>query len=311
MFHANAWGIAFAAPMVGTKLVLPGAKMDAASICDLMRDEGVTISAAVPTVWIDAIARLREQGKGQLRRVMIGGAAVPRWMAEALDDLGISLCQGWGMTEMSPLGTTSVVCPGMVGFFRALRVDYAIKQGVPFYGCELRIADEEGNSLPHDGETSGRIMVRGPACVGEYFNGAGGNVLDPQGWFDTGAVGTVDAFHYVSLTDRSKDVIKSGGEWISSVQLENEAASHPGVREAAAIGVPDQRWSERPLLVVVRNEGSTVTPADIAEWLGTRVAKWWIPERIEFVDALPHTATGKLDKKVLRKRYATEDVRAA
>jgi fatty-acyl-CoA synthase len=311
MFHANAWGIAFAAPMVGAKLVMPGPKMDAASICELMHQEDVTISAAVPTVWIDVIARLREEGVGKLRRVLIGGAAVPRWMAEALDDLGIALCQGWGMTEMSPLGTTSVIRPGMEDFTREQRVDYAIKQGVPFYGCEVRIADEDGVSLAHDGETSGRIMVRGPACVGEYFNGAGGNVLDAGGWFDTGDVGTVDSFHYVSLTDRSKDVIKSGGEWISSVQLENEAASHPGVREAAAIGVPDPRWSERPLLVVVRNDDSAVTAAEITEWLTARVAKWWIPERIEFVDALPHTATGKLDKKVLRKRYAAEGAQAA
>ena len=182
-------------------------------------------------------------------------------------------------------------------------IDYTIRQGVPFYGVEVRIADDEGHSLPHDGETSGRIMVRGPACVGEYFNGAGGNILDEDGWFETGDVGTIGQWSYVSLTDRSKDVIKSGGEWISSVTLENEAASHPGVREAAAIGVPDAKWSERPLLVVVRKDGCTVGPADITEWLSSRVAKWWIPERIEFVDALPHTATGKLDKKVLRQRF--------
>ena len=304
MFHANAWGIAFSAPMVGAKLVMPGARMDAESICDLMSAEGVNIAAAVPTVWIDVIARLREKGVGMLQRVVIGGAAVPRWMAEALDDLGVRLCQGWGMTEMSPLGTTTADRPGMEDFTREQRIDFALKQGVPFYGVEVRIADEEGHSLPHDGATSGRIMVRGPAVVGEYFNGAGGNVLDPDGWLDTGDVGTIDHWSYVALTDRSKDVIKSGGEWISSVTLENEAASHPGVREAAAIGIPDARWSERPLLVVVRNEGCPVSPADIAEWLAPRVAKWWIPERIEFVDALPYTATGKLDKKVLRALYA-------
>lgn len=303
MFHANAWGLAFTAPMAGAKLVMPGPGLDARSVCDLIAAEGVTIAAAVPTVWIDAIARMQEHGIGPLRRVMIGGAAVPRWMAEALDELGVELCQGWGMTEMSPLGSATSAKPGMEHLPRDERIALKLKQGAPFYGVELRIADEDGQTLAHDGVTSGRLMARGPAVVGEYFHGAGGQVLDGAGWFDTGDVAAIDRWGYVGITDRSKDVIKSGGEWISSVELEGEAASHPGVREAAAIGIADARWGERPLLAIVRQTGSTVTADEITAWLATRVARWWLPERIEFVDELPHTATGKLDKKVLRERY--------
>ena len=308
MYHANAWSLAFSAPMVGAKLVLPGARMDAANICDLMQRERVNMAAAVPSVWIDAIPWLRKHGKGSLARVLLGGAAVPRWMAEGFAELGIEMRQGWGMTEMSPLGTTSSPRHGMGALTDDQQLDQKLKAGAPFYGVEARIVDEEGGELPHDDVYAGRLLVRGPCVVAEYFGGAmggaGGQVLDADGWFDTGDIAAIDRFGYIRITDRSKDVIKSGGEWISSITLEGEAASHPGIREAAAIGVPDPRWGERPVLFAVRCDGAAVSEADVIAWLATRVVKWWLPDRVIFIDELPHTATGKLDKLSLRVNLA-------
>lgn len=304
MYHANAWTVAFTAPMTGAKLVLPGARIDAESICTLFREEKVTMSAGVPTVWIDAIPRLQEKGRGTLERVLIGGSAAPRWMVEAFDALGIGVSQAWGMTEMSPIGTFTGMRPGMEALGADELMDERLKPGGPMYGVEIRTLDDADNTLPHDGESAGRIQVRGPCIVSEYFNGAGGEQLDGEGFFETGDIGTIDRFGFVAITDRTKDIIKSGGEWISSVELEGEAASHPGIREAAAIGVPHEKWGERPLLAVVRNEGSGTTAQEVKDWLAARVAKWWLPDEVLFIDDMPHTATGKLDKLTLRKRVA-------
>lgn len=306
MFHANAWAIAFSAPMVGAKLVLPGAGMDGASLCDLLEQEGVTFSAGVPTVWIEVIREMRERGSKpeRLERVIVGGAACPEWMIATLErEFGIEVMHAWGMTEMSPVGSVPIIKPEMAGLDEAGHMQLKLKQGAAFYGVEMRIADESGKSLPHDGSAAGRLMVRGPAVVGEYFKGAGGAILDEEGWFDTGDLATIDRFGYMQITDRTKDVIKSGGEWISSVELENIASGHDEVVEAAAIAIPDDKWTERPLLLVLLRPGSQLTADELREYLRPRVAKWWLPEQIRFVDSLPHTATGKLDKKLLRQLH--------
>jgi fatty-acyl-CoA synthase len=303
MYHANAWSLAFSAPMTGAKLVLPGAGLTCALICDLIQRERVTMAAGVPSVWIDALPYLREHGRGTLERVLIGGAAVPRWMAEGFAELGIAMGQGWGMTEMSPLGSASSPRHGMGDLTRDQRLDQQLKAGAPFYGVEARIIAPDGAELPHDDHHAGQLQVRGPCVVAEYWGGAGGVVLDADGWFDTGDIATIDRFGYIRITDRTKDVIKSGGEWISSILLEGEAASHPAIREAAAIGVPDPRWGERPVLIAVRGEGCVVSEAEVVAWLAGRVAKFWLPDRVIFVDELPHTATGKLDKLALRHEF--------
>jgi fatty-acyl-CoA synthase len=260
------------------------------------------MAAGVPSVWIDAIPYMREHGRGTLERILVGGAAVPRWMAEGFAELGIDMRQGWGMTEMSPLGSTSRPKPGMAELSEDEQLEQKLKAGAPFYGVETRIIDADGRELPHDDRHAGQLQVRGPCVVAEYWNGAGGEILDDDGWFDTGDIAAIDRFGYIRITDRSKDVIKSGGEWISSIELEGEAASHPAIREAAAIGIPDPRWGERPLLIAVCGEGE-VSETELLAWLATRVVKWWLPERIIFTDELPHTATGKLDKLTLRRKY--------
>ena len=306
MFHANAWSIAFSAPMAGAKLVMPGARMDGAGLCDLLDQEGVTFSAGVPTVWIEIINEMRRRGwkPDRLERVVIGGSACPEWMISTLEhEFGVEVMHAWGMTEMSPVGSAGIIKPEVAQLDEAGRLQLKLKQGMAIYGVEMRIADDEGRSLPQDGKASGRLMVRGPAVVGEYFKGAGGQVLDEQGWFDTGDLATIDELGYMQITDRTKDVIKSGGEWISSVELENIASGHPEVVEAAAIAIPDEKWAERPMVLAVLREGSQLQPEELRDYLRPRVARWWLPEQIRFVDALPHTATGKLDKKVLRQLY--------
>ncbi|RYD91887.1 MAG: long-chain fatty acid--CoA ligase [Sphingomonadales bacterium] len=306
MFHANAWSIAFSAPMAGAKLVMPGAKMDGASLCDLLDQEGVTFSAGVPTVWLEVIKEMRARGwkPDKLERVIIGGSACPEWMIETLEkDYGVEVMHAWGMTEMSPVGTAGIIKPAMAGLDDAGRMQLKLKQGMALYGVEMRIADEEGKDLPEDGVTAGRLMVRGCAVVGEYFKGAGGDILDADGWFDTGDLATIDEHGYMQITDRTKDVIKSGGEWISSVDLENIASGHEEVVEAAAIAIPDEKWTERPMILAVLRPGSRLTADELRDYLRPRVAKWWLPEQIRFVDSLAHTATGKLDKKVLRQLH--------
>ena len=309
MFHVNAWGTPYAGAMSGAKLVLPGPGLDGKSVYELMRDEKVTLALGVPTVWLNLFqhvdsARLDPKEDLCLRRVVIGGSAAPRAMSERFGkQFGTFVVHAWGMTEMSPLGTVCNLLPKHQGASPAERLDVQGKQGRPIYGVELRIADDEGNALPHDGKTYGHLLVRGPWVTKGYFRGEGGSVLDADGFFDTGDVATIDADGYMQITDRAKDVIKSGGEWISSIDIENAAIGHPAVAEAAVIGVAHPKWQERPLLVVVKKEGSDLSRDELLGFLEGKIAKWWMPDDAVFVDELPHTATGKLQKTKLRERF--------
>ena len=307
MFHANAWGLAYAAPMCGAKLVMPGPRLDGASLAELIDDEDADLLAGVPTVWLMLLQHLRQTGT-KLRDdciVVIGGSAAPRSMIEAFQkEHGATVIHAWGMTEISPVGTVGTLKRKHDDLDFDARVDLQVKQGHGIYGVELRIIDEQGQKLPHDGKTFGELQVRGPWVVRSYFKGEGGDILDTEGWFSTGDVATLDPDGFMQITDRSKDVIKSGGEWISSIDLENEAVGHPEVAEAAVIGIAHPKWDERPLLVVVPAEGTSPTPESLREFLEPRIAKWWMPDDIVFVDELPHTATGKISKLILRERFA-------
>ena len=307
MFHANAWGLAYAAPMCGAKLVMPGAAMDGESIYQLVDEEKVTMSAGVPTVWLMLLGYMKEHGKTlpHMDRTVIGGSAAPQSMIETFEkDYDVTVIHAWGMTEMSPLGTTGVMKTKFADLPFEEQLKYKVKQGRVVYGVELKITDDDGNDLPHDGEAFGHLMVRGPWITNGYFKGEGGEVLDADGWFDTGDVATLDGEGYMQITDRSKDVIKSGGEWISSIDLENLAVGHPDVAEAAVIGIAHPKWDERPLLVIVRNPGSDVTKEAILEFMEGKIAKWWMPDDVTFVDEIPHTATGKIQKITLREQFA-------
>ncbi len=307
MFHANAWGTPYAAAMCGAKIVFPGAAMDGASIYELLDTEGVTLTAAVPTVWLmlmQHLARNDQLTLDALEKVVIGGSAAPQSMIELFETrYDTRVIHAWGMTEMSPLGTTGNLKAKHKDLSFEEKIAVQVKQGRAVYGVEMKITDDEGNELPRDGKTFGHLMVRGPWITSGYFKGDGGNVLDEDGFFDTGDVATLDPDGYMQITDRAKDVIKSGGEWISSIDLENAAVDHPEVAEAAVIGVKHPKWDERPLLLVVRTEGSTVDAEAILDHLRSRVAKWWLPDDVVFVDELPHTATGKLLKTKLRDEY--------
>ena len=307
MYHANAWGVTFAAPAVGAKLVLPGAKLDGASIHELLETEGVTVSAAVPTVWQALLQHLDDTRAklSTLKRVMIGGSACPEGIIRGFHDrYGVEVSHIWGMTETSPVATCGI--PGAEVLARPFpeQMAWRLKQGRPQLGCELRIVDDAGQPLPEDGKAFGRLMCRGPIVASGYFRGAGGEVLDADGWFDTGDVATIDPLGYMQITDRAKDVIKSGGEWISSVEIENLAASHPKALIAAVIGVPHPKWDERPLLLVKLKPGEACSPGEILAHLDGKIAKWWTPDEVLFVDDIPLGATGKIDKKVIRARYA-------
>jgi fatty-acyl-CoA synthase len=304
MFHAAAWGLPFAAPIVGIKLVF-SADYTPDVMCDLMRDEGVTHSAGVPTVWLAMMQHLDSTGAdlGTLQNVTIGGSAAPRAMIEYFVDRGIRVGHAWGMTEMSPIGTVGAPLAGWDKLSAEQQIDYTSKQGRVPFGVELRTVDDEGKVLPRDGKTSGRLQARGPWVVERYFKDEGGPATDREGWFDTGDVAILHPDGVMQITDRSKDVIKSGGEWISSIELENAAVGCPGVAEAAAVGVYHPKWDERPILLVVRKEGSDLTADQISAHLTRHVAKWWLPDEILFVDSLPHTATGKLLKTKLREEY--------
>ncbi len=305
MFHANAWAIPYTAALTGAKLVLNGPHFDAPTLAGLIRDEGVTLSLAVPTVWLSVLQDLERSGEdlGRLERVAIGGSAVPRSMIEAFRDRGVTVGHLWGMTEMSPLGTLGVLCSNALALPPEAQVDMQVKQGRAAFGVEMKTVGEDGAELPRDGHSFGRLLVRGPWIVGRYFRGDGGEILDDGGWFDTGDVATIDRFGYMQIVDRSKDVIKSGGEWISSIDLENAAVGAPGVAEAAVIGIHHPKWDERPLLLVRAREGETVTKQGVLDYLAPRIAKWWTPDEVLIVDDLPHTATGKLLKTELRARY--------
>ncbi len=292
--------------MAGAKLVMGGPHFDAPTLQKLIVDEGVDLALAVPTIWLSMMQHLEKTGGnlGKLSRTGIGGSAVPRSMIEAYDKLhGVRVLQLWGMTEMSPLGTVGNPVPEVAALPYEEQLSFRVKQGRGIFGVEMKIVDDAGVELPRDGTTFGRLMVRGPWTVGSYFKGDGGQVLDGDGWFDTGDVATLDGLGYMHIVDRSKDVIKSGGEWISSIDLENTAVGCPGVAEAAVIGVSHPKWDERPLLLIVRKEGAEVSKEDVLGFLEGKIAKWWTPDAVEFVDDLPHTATGKLLKTELRERF--------
>jgi fatty-acyl-CoA synthase len=307
MFHANAWGLAFSAPAVGAKLVLPGARMDGPAIYELIENEGVTFSAAVPTVWQALLDYLRATGErlSTLQRVVIGGAAAPESMVRAFyEEYGVEVRHAWGMTELSPLGTIVAPTPEMEALPPEARRREMLKQGRVPFGVEMKIADDAGRPQPHDGRAFGRLMVRGPCVAGAYFKGDGGEVLDADGYFDTGDVATIDALGFMQITDRAKDVIKSGGEWISSIELENLAQGHPKTELAAVIGVPHPKWDERPLLIVKLRASEQASREEYLAFLEGKVARWWMPDDVRFVDDIPLGATGKIDKKRLRELYA-------
>jgi len=304
MFHANAWGIPYAAFMCGASLVMPGKFLQAEPLTRMVREERVTFSGAVPTIWAD-ILRYGDEHEidlSSLRMIICGGSAVPRSLMERFEDkYGVRIVQAWGMTETSPLAAVAHP-PASVELGSAGEMDWRARTGRIVSGVELRIVDDLGNALPWDDEAVGEIEVRGPWITGDYFGDPSPEKFD-NGWLRTGDVGSVNALGFVQITDRAKDVIKSGGEWISSVELENHLMAHPDVVEASVIGVPDPRWQERPMACVVRKQNSSVDAAALAEFLGTHVAKWQVPERWTFIDEVPKTSVGKFDKKVLRARH--------
>ena len=304
MFHANCWGLALTSPLVGATLVMPGAKLDGASIYELLNEYRVTFSAAVPTVWLMLLQYLEANNAKlpYLRKVVIGGSACPRAMTQAFQDVyGVEVCHAWGMTEMSPLGTLGSLKPEYAGLTGEARLDVQDKQGHPPFGVEMKIADDNGRTLPNDGKTFGRLKVRGASIARAYFKE--GDILDDDGFFDTGDVSTIDPYGYMQITDRAKDVIKSGGEWISSIDLENLAVGHPKVAEAAVIGVAHPKWDERPLLIIVIKKDQAAGKDDILGFMQGKIAKWWMPDDVVFVDEIPHTATGKIQKIALRERF--------
>jgi fatty-acyl-CoA synthase len=304
LFHANSWGIAFSAPSMGTKLVMPGPKLDGASVFELLSTEKVTYTAGVPTVWL-MLLQYMEANKlslPDLRVVVCGGSAMPRSMIKAFDDMGVEVRHAWGMTEMSPLGTVCALQPQFARLKGEEKLDVLTLQGFPPFMVEMKITDDADKDLPWDGTTFGRLKVRGPAVAGGYYR-VNDKVLNGDGFFDTGDVATIDKYGYMRITDRSKDVIKSGGEWISSIDLENLAVGHPKVAEAAVIGVHHPKWDERPLLIVQLKQGQTATREDILKYMEGKIAKWWMPDDVQFVDAIPHTATGKILKTSLRDQF--------
>ena len=306
MFHANAWGIPYAAAGSGAKLVLNGPHHEPDVLHGLMMRHGITVTAAVPTVWLGMLKYLEATGKdtGKMEIVTIGGSAVPRSMIEAFQNkYGVRVNHAWGMTETSPLGSLGSENAAVEPLSAEEKLDIQCKQGRSVLGVEMTIQDDDGKALPRDGETSGRVMVRGPWVIDSYFKHAGGDILDDENWFDTGDVACIDEYGYMQITDRAKDVIKSGGEWISSIDLENEAVSHPAVFEAAVIGLPHPKWDERPLLLVILEEGKSVSYEEMNAFLTERVAKWWLPNDMVVVDEIPHTATGKISKKDLRAKF--------
>jgi fatty-acyl-CoA synthase len=313
MFHANAWAMAFVAPMAGCKLVNPGARLDGASVYELLESEGVTMTAAVPTVWMMLLQYLRETGSklSTLKRVAIGGSAVPEAVLRAFElDYGVEVIHAWGMTEMSPVGTLGALLPKHKKADDDERMRLKLKQGRALFTVEMKIVDDEGKELPRDGKTFGRLLVKGPAVARSYFRNEGarradGTVLEADGFFDTGDVATLDADGYMQITDRAKDVIKSGGEWISSIEIENLAVGAPGVACAAVIGVAHPKWDERPLLIIEPRPGETPTKEALLAHLEGKIAKWWMPDDVVIVEKIPLGATGKINKLVLRETFKT------
>ncbi|QKS01079.1 long-chain-fatty-acid--CoA ligase [Sphingomonas sp. CL5.1] len=305
MYHANAWGMPLSTAAIGCKLVLPGARLDGASLHELIENEGVTFSAAVPTVWQGLLHHLDKTGARltRLKRVIVGGAALPESLIRRLREHGVEAVQGWGMTETSPIGTHGKLTPAIAALPFDAQIPQRLKQGRPPFGIELKIVDEAGVRLPHDGVTPGRLHVRGPTVAAGYMGGRIGDILDGEGFFDTGDVATIDSYSYMAIVDRAKDVIKSGGEWISSIEIENIAIGHPKVAHCAVIGVPHPRWDERPLLVAALHPGESVSGEELLGFLDGRIARWWMPDAVMFIDEMPFGATGKIDKKALRTRF--------
>jgi fatty-acyl-CoA synthase len=306
MFHVNAWGVPYATAMTGSKLVLPGPGLDPINLLDLIEREQANSLLGVPTVWMALLAHARAQGKklSWVKKVTIGGSACPPPMIEAWErEHGARVIHAWGMTEMSPVGTTGVLLPKHEQLEEVERFAVKCKQGRALFGVDMRLVDDDGAVIAHDGKTSGHLQVRGPWVAGSYFKRER-DESHRDGWFYTGDIGSIDPDGYLQLTDRSKDVIKSGGEWVSSIDLENAAMCHPSVQHAAAIGVPHPKWQERPLLIVVKAPGRELERDELHKFLETRLVKWWLPDAIEFVDALPLGATGKVLKRELRQKYA-------
>jgi acyl-CoA synthetase (AMP-forming)/AMP-acid ligase II len=308
MFHANAWGIPYLAPMLGTKIVFPDPHLDPKRLFDITESERVTTSCGVPTIWFNLINYMKANDLrfSTLQAVAIGGSAAPVAMIEAFErDFGVTVLHAWGMTETSPSATTGVPKSKHATTFED-RIARKKTQGRVKYGVEVSLLDDDGNKLPFDGIAQGDLLVRGPWIASGYYEDpeATAAAVTPDGWFRTGDIASVDSDGYVILRDRSKDVIKSGGEWISSIDLENVAIGHPDVAEAAAIGIPHPTWAERPILIVVPKDGARPTKADVLDFLTGKIAKWWMPDDVLFVRDLPHTATGKISKKTLRERHA-------
>jgi 3-(methylthio)propionyl---CoA ligase len=304
MFHVNAWGLPYACPMVGAKMVFPAQHLDGKSLHQLFETEGVTMSAGVPTVWLGLLNYMKEQKLKftTLKRVVIGGSACPPAMIRAFqDEYHVEVLHAWGMTEMSPLGTVTTFKAKHRDWGKEEREKLQNKQGRALFGVDMRIVGEDGTELPWDGKAFGDLQVRGPWVIQSYFKGEGGSPLK-GGWFPTGDVCTIDPDGYIQITDRSKDVIKSGGEWISSIDLENIAVAHPAIAEAAVIGVKHPKWDERPIVVAVKKPGQDVSKTDLLKFYEGKIAKWWMPDDVVFVQELPHTATGKLSKLTLRQQ---------
>jgi 3-(methylthio)propionyl---CoA ligase len=305
LYHAAAWAMPYTVPMVGAALILPGRHLDGASLVRLLNEERVTMTAAVPTVWLAVLAHLRESGQRltHLRRIFSGGSAVPRAMIEGFAEYGVEVQHGWGMTETSPLVSVYAPVGATAGLAGEEEVLLRLKQGRPVFGTEVKIVDAEGKEMPWDGTAFGDLLVRGPWITREYLHRGTQGAADVEGWFATGDVATIDPNGFIQLVDRSKDLIKSGGEWISSIALENIAVSHRDVAEAAVIAARHEKWMERPLLLLVPKAGRQIdTDSVLALYSGT-VARWWLPDAVVVVEELPHTATGKLNKVALRQHY--------
>jgi len=306
MFHVNAWGIPYAAALNGTSIVFPGRYLDGASLATLLNEERVSVTAGVPTVWMGLLQHLRGSGERleSTRRIVTGGSACPPLLIEAFEgEYGVDIVHAWGMTELSPIGTVNAPKPANAHLAGGARVKHVLKQGRGFFGIDMKIVNDAGEELPWDGVAFGDLKVRGPWVCSAYYGDAADSALDAEGWFATGDVATIDPDGYMEITDRSKDVIKSGGEWISSIALENIAVSHPDVLEAAVVASRHPKWDERPLLLVVAKPGRTIDTADVLKIYDGKVAKWWLPDEVIVVEELPHTATGKLQKNDIRTKY--------
>ena len=306
MFHANSWGLALSCLMRGARMVMPGARLDGASVYDLIETEKVTMTAGVPTVWLGLLDYMRREGKKltALKFVGIGGSAAPPDMIRAFEEVhGVEVRHAWGMTEMSPIGSCGSLKPHQQSLSHKEKLAIKSKQGWAPFGVEMKITDDQDNEAPWDGKRFGRLKVRGFAVVETYFKDEGGKILDDYGFFDTGDVATIDPDGFMQITDRAKDVIKSGGEWISTIDIENLAVAHPDVAEAAVIGVKHPKWDERPLLIVVPKDGHHPDKDEVLEYLKPKIAKWWVPDDMQVVAEIPHTATGKINKLKLRETF--------